>query len=95
MQCLFVPCNVYLAIHLLHTNDKIEIAMYIKYTSELRADELIYSVTHQYLKMFSYGFWGNQCFGRNQICLKLKLGALQFMPEIKNLNLNFFYFIFI
>jgi hypothetical protein len=23
-------------------------------------------------------------------CLKLKLGALQFMPGIKNLNLNFF-----
>jgi hypothetical protein len=25
-----------------------------------------------------------------KICLKLKLGALQFMPGIKNLNLNFF-----
>jgi hypothetical protein len=49
-----------------------------------------YSVTHQYLKKFSYGFWDNQWFGRNQIYLKLKLGALQFMPGIKNLNLNFF-----
>jgi hypothetical protein len=50
----------------------------------------IYSVTHQYLKNFSYGFWDNQWFGRNQIYLKLKLGALQFMPGIKNLNLIFF-----
>jgi hypothetical protein len=48
----------------------------------------IYSETHQYLNKFSYGFWDNQWFGRNQICLKLKLGALQFMPGIKNLNLN-------
>jgi hypothetical protein len=38
----------------------------------------------------SYGFWDNQWFGRNQIYLKLKLGALQFMRGIKNLNLNFF-----
>jgi hypothetical protein len=30
----------------------------------------------------SYGFWDNQWFGRNQIYLKLKLGALQFMPGI-------------
>jgi hypothetical protein len=51
----------------------------------------MYSVTHQYLKKFSYGFWDNQWFGRNQICLKLKLGALQFMPGIKNLNLIFFF----
>jgi hypothetical protein len=29
-------------------------------------------------------------FGRNQIYLKLKLGTPQFMPGIKNLNLNFF-----
>jgi hypothetical protein len=50
----------------------------------------IYSVTNQYLKKFSYGFWDNQWFGRNQIYLKLKLGALQFMPGIKNLNLIFF-----
>jgi hypothetical protein len=49
-----------------------------------------YSVTNHYLKKFSYGFWDNQWFGRNQICLKLKLGALQFMPGIKNLNLIFF-----
>jgi hypothetical protein len=35
----------------------------------------IYSVSHQYLKKFSYGFWDNQWFGRNQIYLKLKLGA--------------------
>jgi hypothetical protein len=28
--------------------------------------------------------------GRNQIYLKLKLAALQFMPGIKNFNLNFF-----
>jgi hypothetical protein len=48
-----------------------------------------YSVTNQYLKKFSYGFWDNQWFGRNQIYLKLKLGALQFMPGIKNLNLIF------
>jgi arylsulfatase A-like enzyme len=47
----------------------------------------IYSVSHQYLKKFSYGFWDNQWFGRNQICIKLKLGALQFMPGIKNWNL--------
>jgi hypothetical protein len=43
-------------------------------------------VNHQYLKKFSYGFWDNQRFGRNQIYLKLKLGARQFMPGIKNLN---------
>jgi hypothetical protein len=49
-------------------------------------------VTNQYLKKFSYGFWDNQWFGRNQIYLKLKLGALQFMPGIKNLNLIFFEF---
>jgi hypothetical protein len=30
-----------------------------------------------------------QWFGRNQIYLKLKLGARQFMPGIKNLNLIF------
>jgi hypothetical protein len=53
-------------------------------------DIFIYSVTNQYLKKFSYGFWDNQCFGRNQIYLTLKLGALQFMPGIKNLNLIFF-----
>jgi hypothetical protein len=41
--------------------------------------------------MVSYGFWDNQLFGRNQIYLKLKLRALQFMPGIKNLNLIFFY----
>jgi hypothetical protein len=52
----------------------------------------IYSVTHQYLKKFSYSFWDNQWFGRNQIYLKLKLGARQFMPGIKNLNLIFFDF---
>jgi hypothetical protein len=34
----------------------------------------------------SYGFWDNQWFGRNQIYLKLKLGARQFMPGIKNWN---------
>jgi hypothetical protein len=50
----------------------------------------IYCVTHHYLKKFSYGFWDNQWFGRNQIYLKLKLGAMQFMPGIKNLNLKFF-----
>jgi hypothetical protein len=50
----------------------------------------IYCVNHQYLKKFSYGFWDNQWFGRNQIYLKLKLGAMQFMPGIKNLNLIFF-----
>jgi hypothetical protein len=33
----------------------------------------IYSVSHQYLKKFSYGFWDNQWFGRNQMYLKLKL----------------------
>jgi catenin alpha len=49
----------------------------------------IYSVTKQYLKKFSYGFWDNQWFDRNQIYLKLKLGALQFMPGISNLNLIF------
>jgi hypothetical protein len=53
-----------------------------------------YSVTNHYLKKFSYGFWDNQWFGRNQICLKLKLGALQFMPGIKNLNLIFFLIFF-
>jgi hypothetical protein len=31
--------------------------------------------------------WDNWWFGRNQIYLKLKLGAPQFMPGIKNLNL--------
>jgi hypothetical protein len=51
-------------------------------------DLVEYSVTHQYLKKFSYGFWDNQWFGRNQIYLKLKLGAPQFIPGIKNLNLN-------
>jgi hypothetical protein len=51
-------------------------------------------VTNQYLKKFSYGFWDNQWFGRNQIYLNLKLGALQFMPGIKNLNLIFFDFFF-
>jgi hypothetical protein len=49
----------------------------------------IYCVRHQYLKKFSYGFWDNQWFGRNQIYLKLKLGARQFMPGIKNLILIF------
>jgi hypothetical protein len=48
-----------------------------------------YSVTNQFLKKFSYGFWDNQWFGRNQRYLKLKLGAPQFMPGIKNLNLIF------
>jgi hypothetical protein len=43
-------------------------------------------VSNQYLKKFSYGFWDNQWFGRNQIYLKLKLGAPQFMPSIKNLS---------
>jgi hypothetical protein len=51
---------------------------------------MVYSVTNQYLKKFSYGFWDNQWFGRNQIYLKLKLGALQFMAGIKNLILIFF-----
>jgi hypothetical protein len=55
----------------------------------------IYRVTHQYLKKFSYGFWDNQWFGRNQIYLKLKLGACQCMPSIKNLNLNFFLIFFL
>jgi hypothetical protein len=50
----------------------------------------MYCVNHQYLKKFSYDFWDNQWFGRNQIYLKLKLGAMQFMPGIKNLNLIFF-----
>jgi hypothetical protein len=54
----------------------------------------VYSVSHQYLKKFSYGFWDNQWFGWNQIYLKLKLGALQFMPGIKNLNLNLNFFEF-
>jgi hypothetical protein len=31
---------------------------------------------------------------RNQIYLKLNLGATQFMPGIKNLNLNFFLILF-
>jgi hypothetical protein len=49
-----------------------------------------YSVIDQYLKKFSYGFWDNRWFGRNQIYLKLKFGARQFMPGIKNLIfLNF------
>jgi hypothetical protein len=47
----------------------------------------IYSVSHQYLKKFSYGFWDKQWFGRNPIYLKLKLGATQFMPGIKNLKI--------
>jgi hypothetical protein len=55
---------------------------------------ILYSVTNQYLKKFSYGFWDNQWFGRNQIYLKLKLGATQFMPGIKNLNMIFFWFFF-
>jgi hypothetical protein len=50
--------------------------------------KVTYGVTNQYLKKFSYGFWDNQ-FGRNQRYLKLKLGAPQFMPGIKNLNLIF------
>jgi hypothetical protein len=50
----------------------------------------IYSATHQYLNKFSKVFGDNQWFGRNQIYLKLKLGATQFMPGIKNLNLIFF-----
>jgi hypothetical protein len=50
---------------------------------------VIYRVSNQYLKKFSYDFWDNQWFGRNQIYLKLKLGAPQFMPGIKNLNLIF------
>jgi hypothetical protein len=41
-------------------------------------------------KKFLYGFWDNQWFGRNQINLKLKLGAPHFMHGIKNLNLIFF-----
>jgi hypothetical protein len=35
---------------------------------------------------------GTTRFGRNQIYLKLMLGARQFMPGIKNLNLIFFEF---
>jgi hypothetical protein len=34
-------------------------------------------------------------FGRNQIYLKLKLGAIQFMPGIKNWNLIFFLIFFL
>jgi hypothetical protein len=49
----------------------------------------LYRVRNQYLKKFSYGFWENQWFGLNQIYLKLKLGAPQFMPGIKNLILIF------
>jgi hypothetical protein len=55
---------------------------------------ILYNVTHHYLKKFSYGFWDNQWFGRNQIYLKLKLGARQCMPGIKNLNLIFFLIFF-
>jgi hypothetical protein len=49
----------------------------------------IYSVTHQYLKKFSYGFWDNQWFGRNQNMSQIDL---QFMPGIKNLNFIIFIF---
>jgi hypothetical protein len=34
-----------------------------------------------------------QWFGQNQKYLKLKLGALQFIPGIKNLNVIFFFFL--
>jgi hypothetical protein len=57
--------------------------------SSSQPDADIYRVRNQYLKKFSYGFWENQWFGRNQIYLKLKLGAPQFMPGITNLNLIF------
>jgi hypothetical protein len=53
-----------------------------------------YCVSNHYLKKFSYGFWDNQWFGWNQIYLKLKLGAPQFMPCIKNWNLIFVGFFF-
>jgi hypothetical protein len=59
------------------------------YVMFLRTMFNVNRVSNQYLKKFSYGVWDNQWFARNQIYLKLKLGAPQFMPTIKNLNLNF------
>jgi hypothetical protein len=50
--------------------------------------KVLYSFIHQYFNKFSMVFWDNQWFGRNQICLKLKLETLQFMPGINNLNLK-------
>jgi hypothetical protein len=63
--------------------------------AQLKEHKVTYCVTHQYLKKFSYGFWDNQWFGRNQIYLKLKLGARQFIPGIKNFNFNFNLIIFL
>jgi hypothetical protein len=74
--------------------DTLEITFLSIYFSIQFMSKILYSVTNQYLKKFSYGFWDNQWFGRNQIYLKLKLGALQFMPGIKNLILIFFDFFF-
>jgi hypothetical protein len=53
-----------------------------------------YKFSNQHMKKKSYDFWDNQWFGRNQIYIKLKLVAPQFMPGIKNLNLIFVYIFF-
>jgi hypothetical protein len=73
--------------------DTLEITFLSIYFSIQFMSKILYSVTHQYLKKFSYGFWDNQWFGRNQIYLKLKLGALQFMPGIKNFLIFFNFFL--
>jgi hypothetical protein len=58
---------------------------YYRYVSMATKNDVprkVYRVTHQYLKKFSYGFWDNQWFGRNQIYLKLKLVNLCLVSRI-------------